>query len=364
MHKQPDKPSFFEKLATAIVDRRNLIFFLYLCALIFSLFSQGWVKVCNDLTQYLPENTETRQGLTIMEDEFITYGTARIMLSNVTYDMAANLAAELASIDGVTSVSFGNGTEQDTPEEIAEYFKGSDALLSVTFDGEETDPISLSAMEEIKQRLAPYDASIDSTVGDSQAETLDQEMQVIFAVSVVIIVLVLGLTSHSFAEVPVLLLTFGAAALLNMGTNFLLGEISFVSDSVTVVLQLALAIDYAIILYHGTQCRHSRYFFQQSHNHFRLGRHDVYAVSYWLRYGTDPHQSHLFQSSFRLYTDAGPFDSFLQGNGENPAQKFCPLHRTLGALCGKSPLCQHPDLCRLLNPGILDVKSVSLRLRV
>lgn len=98
MHKQPDKPSFFEKLATAIVDRRNLIFFLYLCALIFSLFSQGWVKVCNDLTQYLPENTETRQGLTIMEDEFITYGTARIMLSNVTYDMAANLAAELASI--------------------------------------------------------------------------------------------------------------------------------------------------------------------------------------------------------------------------------------------------------------------------
>lgn len=237
-------------------------------------------------------------------------------------------------------------------------------------------------MEEIKQRLAPYDASIDSTVGDSQAETLDQEMQVIFAVSVVIIVLVLGLTSHSFAEVPVLLLTFGAAALLNMGTNFLLGEISFVSDSVTVVLQLALAIDYAIILLHrflearqhtlddrsacitGTQCRHSRYFFQQSHNHFRLGRHDVYAVSYWLRYGTDPHQSHLFQSSFRLYTDAGPFDSFLQGNGENPAQKFCPLHRTLGALCGKSPLCQHPDLCRLLNPGILDVKSVSLRLRV
>lgn len=49
-------------------------------------------------------------------------------------------------------------------------------------------------------------------------------MQVIFAVSVVIIVLVLGLTSHSFAEVPVLLLTFGAAALLNMGTNFLLGR--------------------------------------------------------------------------------------------------------------------------------------------
>ncbi len=196
-------------------------------------------------------------------------------------------------------------------------------------------------------------------------------MQVIFAVSVVIIVLVLGLTSHSFAEVPVLLLTFGAAALLNMGNQFfLLGEISFVSDSVTVVLQLALAIDYASILlhrflearqhtlddrkclYHGTQGRHSRYFFQQSHNHFRLGRHDVMQFRIGFDMGLILIKSHLFQSSFRLYTDAGFLILFSKAMEKNPAQKFCPLHRTLGALCGKSPLCQHPDLCRLLNPGI------------
>lgn len=55
---------------------------------------------------------------------------------------------------------------------------------------------------------------------------------------------------------------------------------------------------------------------------------------------------------------------FSKAMEKTPAQKFCPLHRTLGALCGKSPLCQHPNLCRLPNPGILDVKSVSLRLRV
>ena len=129
--------------------------------------------------------------------------------------------------------------------------KGSDALLSVTFDGEETDPISLSAMEEIKQRLAPYDASIDSTVGDSQAETLDQEMQVIFAVSVVIIVLVLGLTSHSLCRGSRPLAYLRRRGSAEHGNQiFLLGEISFVSDSVTVVLQLALAIDYAIILLH------------------------------------------------------------------------------------------------------------------
>lgn len=249
MSKKPDEPSFFEKLATVIVDRRNLIFFLYACALLFCLFSRNWVEVCDDLTAYLPDSTETRQGLTLMEEEVVTYGSARVMVANTTYETARDLAKHFESIEGVTSAAFGS-EEEETPEDIQEYFKGSDALITVTFDGEEDDPVSKQAMEEIRTLLEPYDAYVDTTVGASQAEALEEEMGVILAVAVVIIVLVLGFTSHSYAEIPVLMLTFGAAALLNMGTNFLLGEISFVSDSVTVVLQLALAIDYAIILLH------------------------------------------------------------------------------------------------------------------
>ena len=67
MSDQPKKSNFFEKLATFIVDKRNLIFFLYAIAIIASLITQSWVKVCDDLTQYLPETTETRRGLTLME---------------------------------------------------------------------------------------------------------------------------------------------------------------------------------------------------------------------------------------------------------------------------------------------------------
>ena len=269
MSKKPDGPSFFEKLATAIVDRRNLIFFLYLCAMIFCAISSGWVQVCNDLTDYLPASTETRRGLTIMDDELTTYGTARIMVTNTTYDICADLADQIERIDGVTSATFGEDTVKtdadttgddedapETPEDIAEYFKGSDGLINVTFAGEEDDQVSLDAMNEIKEVLAPYDVYIDSSVGDSQADTLAGEMNIIFAIAIVIIVLVLTLTSHSFAEVPVLLVTFGAAALLNKGTNFLLGEISFISNSVAVVLQLALAIDYAIILCHRFSDEH------------------------------------------------------------------------------------------------------------
>ena len=256
MRKDTEKPSFFERLATVIVDKRKLIFFLYACALVFCLFSRNWVSVCNDITEYLPDSTETRQGLTLMEEEFTTFGTARVMVSHVTRDIAGDLAEQIGEIEGVSSASMGDsaGAEEDgeaeTPEDIASYFKGADALISVTFAGEEDDESALAAMEAIRELLAPYDFYIDSTVGSSQADALASEMGIILAVAAVIIVLVLLLTSRSYAEIPVLLLTFIAAALLNLGTNFIFGEISFVSNSVTVVLQLALAIDYAIIMLH------------------------------------------------------------------------------------------------------------------
>ena len=259
MSKDTGTTSFFEKLATFIVDKRNLIFFLYACALIFCLFSRSWVRVCNDITEYLPDTTETRQGLTLMEEEFTTFATARVMVSHVTYEMAEDLAEQMEQIEGVSSAIFGSSdvgadTEEDsepeTPEDIAEYFKGADALISVTFDGEEEDEISLAALSAIRELLEPYDYYIDSAVGNSQAASLANEMGIILAVAAVIIVLVLLLTSRSYAEIPVLLITFIAAALLNLGTNFIFGEISFVSNSVTVVLQLALAIDYAIIMLH------------------------------------------------------------------------------------------------------------------
>ena len=255
MKQETEKPSFFVKLATLFVDKRNLIFFLYACALVFCLFSRNWVRVCNDITQYLPDTTETRQGLTLMEEEFTTFATARVMVSHVTYDIVAGLAEEIEGIEGVTSASLGgdltgSGGDAETPEDIQSYFRGTDALISVTFGGEEDDEVCLTALNDIREILSPYDYFIDSAVGDSRADALAVEMQTILAVAAVIIVLVLLLTSRSYAEIPVLLMTFIAAALLNMGTNFIFGEISFVSNSVTVVLQLALAIDYAIIMLH------------------------------------------------------------------------------------------------------------------
>ena len=258
MSDQPKKSSFFEKLATFIVDKRNLIFFLYAIAIIASLITQSWVSVCNDLTEYLPETTETRRGLTLMDEEMKTYATARVLVANVTYDIARDLADQIEDIEGVSAVDFWDADKSpdDTTlpsaanKTIDDYIQGTDALITVTFRGENDDQTSKDTLARLEAFLEPYDTHIATEVGYSKSDTLNQEMGIILVVAAIVIVAVLLLTSRSYAEVPVLLITFVAAALLNKGTNFIFGEISFVSDSVTVVLQLALAIDYSIILLH------------------------------------------------------------------------------------------------------------------
>lgn len=235
------KPGFVDTAAAFIVDKRNGFFLAFIGFAIFCVFSTGWVQVNDDLTSYLPAETETRQGLTIMDEEFVTFGSAEVMVDNLTIQPAEKISDELTKIQGVKSVEF---------DESKDHFNNASALFSVTFDGESDDEISIQAMNEIKAMLVDEDVYIVSEVGSSQSDEIASEMNVVMIIAVVIIIAVLLFTSHTYMEIPVLLITFAAAAILNMGTNFIFGEISFVSNSIAVVLQLALALDYAIILCH------------------------------------------------------------------------------------------------------------------
>ena len=241
MSKPPKNNTFLQKLATFIVDKRSLFFLLYIFAAIFCVFSMNWVKVENDVTTYLPEDTETRQGIVAMNENFTSFATARVMVSNITYDTAQDIYGMLQDIDGVTMVVF---------DDTADHYTKASALYDVNFAGQALEEETVAAVETIRQNLANYDLSIDTTVGYDDNEMLRGEMTTILIVAVVIMLTVLVLTSRSYAEIPVLIITFGMAALMNMGTNFIFPKISFISDSVAVVLQLALAIDYAIILCH------------------------------------------------------------------------------------------------------------------
>ena len=103
-NQSPPKNDFMHKLALQIVERRNLIFLIVIILLIFSVISKSWVTVENDLTTYLPDGSDTRQALDVMEDEFTTYGTADVMVANVTQEEAQELADKLEEIEGVQSL--------------------------------------------------------------------------------------------------------------------------------------------------------------------------------------------------------------------------------------------------------------------
>ena len=237
-HTKENKPNVMVRVATFIVDKRNLIFLLVGIAIVFSIFSRNWVEVENDLTAYLPAGSGTKEGLDLMEEQFITYGSAKVMAANLSYEEAEALCDAVKRVDGVQSVDF---------DDTSEHYSKASALYSITFDYEETDEACLASLAAVRTLLEPYDTYVSTTLGDMSAELIEQEVNMITAFVAVIVVVVLTFTSQTYAEVPIIGLTFIVAAVMNVGTNFLMGTISFVSNSVTTILQLALSLDYAVI---------------------------------------------------------------------------------------------------------------------
>ncbi len=231
------------RLSTLIVDKRKGFYLVFILLILYSVLTMDKVKVNNDLTSYLPDTTETRQGLDLMDEQFLTYGTARIMVCNVTYEEAKGLSEELREMDGVAMLDF---------EDTEEYYHDMEALFKVTFDGEAGDETAQEHLDSVLEALSGYDVYYSSDIGQEERDAADlsNDMIVILLLAGVVIVAVLLFTSTTYAEIPVFLMTFIVAAILNKGTNYWFGTISFVTDSIAVVLQLALAVDYAIILCH------------------------------------------------------------------------------------------------------------------
>ena len=241
MQREKNSETFMTKLARFIVDKRKAFYLIFIAAFLFCAASVNKVQVNNDITSYLPSETETRRGLTIMDKEFITLGSANIMVSNITYETAKDLSEEIAAVPGVSGVEF---------DDTEEHYHDAAALFTVSFEGEEQAPETVEALERVELLLDSYDYYPSTTVGRDASASLQKEMTVILAIAAVVIVAALLFTSKSYLEVSVYLIVFATAAVLNMGTNYWFGTISFITNAIAIVLQLALAIDYAIIFCH------------------------------------------------------------------------------------------------------------------
>lgn len=241
MDQEKHTETFMTKLSRFIVDKRKAFYLAFLAAFLFCAASINKVEINNDITSYLPPETETRRGLTLMDEEFVTLGSADVMVSNIPLDTAWDLSHKLEILPGVSGVTF---------DETDDHYRDSAALFSITFDAPEDDPEAVTALQAVQDTLEGYDVYVSTQVGRDESASLQKEMTVILAIAAAVIVVVLLFTSKSYMEVPVYLIVFSAAAVLNMGTNFIFGTISFITNSIAVVLQLALAIDYAIIFCH------------------------------------------------------------------------------------------------------------------
>ena len=131
MDQEKHTETFMTKLSRFIVDKRKAFYLVFLAAFLFCAASINKVEINNDITSYLPPETETRRGLTLMDEEFVTLGSAEVMVSNIPLDTAWDLSHKLEILPGVSGVTF---------DETDDHYHDSAALFSVTFDAPEDDP--------------------------------------------------------------------------------------------------------------------------------------------------------------------------------------------------------------------------------
>ena len=248
--------AFPARLARLIIRRRGLIESVFAVGCLFSLLAMFFVNVNYDLTEYLPDDAESSIGIDVMEQEFGYPGTARVMIKDVSLYEAKQYKDKLEAVDGVdqvlwcdSAVNIYSGEDFIDEEEIRDYYKDGCAVMDVTFvESDDSDRTSraIDEMEEITGEKGCFTGM--AVQNKSLSSTLESEMSRILVVAVVMIFTVLCITTSAWTEPILFLFVMGVAVLLNKGTNIFIGTISFMTDNVAIILQLATSMDYSIFL--------------------------------------------------------------------------------------------------------------------
>ncbi|SHM40140.1 efflux RND transporter permease subunit [Gracilibacillus kekensis] len=221
-----------------------------------SVITQFGVSVNYNMADYLPEDAPSTNAMDLMEEEFDSgVENARVMLEDVTVQEALEYKAELEAIDGVSEVTWlDDAIDIKAPLEMADqdtvetYYLDQNALLSLHIrDGDEV-AITNEIYTLIGKENALAGEAVDTAVSQEMAGS-ESAYAALLLVPIIIIILVLS--TNSWMEPVFFLTAIGVSVLINLGTNIFLGEVSFVTQSVAPILQLAVSLDYAIFLLHS-----------------------------------------------------------------------------------------------------------------
>jgi len=239
-----------------IVHRSRLIEKIFIVLFILTAIYFPFVDVNYDLSKYLPGDMPSKQGIDLMEKEFGYPGTARVMISGVSIYEAKLYKDKIENIDGVDRVQWADSVEDVYQsgqfilyDNIEDYYKNRNAIMDITFEGNNSDQGTRDAITGIQNLLGDKGHFGGPAVQDKFLnEVIMKEMLGILVFAVLVILGILMLATNSWFEPVIFLVVILISIVINMGSNIFFGSISSMTLSVAAVLQLAIAMDYTIIL--------------------------------------------------------------------------------------------------------------------
>lgn len=249
-----------ERFFYAIIKHKKIVLSVFLAAAIIGAALLPLVSVNYNIVDYLPKDAQSTTAIKIIKDEFAApLPNAKVMLADVSIAEALEYKEKISAIDGVESVSWlddviGLDTLKTTPVEFLDasilenYYKDNNALLSLTIEsGKEEDTV-----DGLYGLIGENNAAAGEAVNIAKMQEMSvSEILNALAIVIPITIIILIISTTSWMEPLLFLVCIGIAIIINMGTNIVYKDISFVTLTVSPVLQLAVSMDYAIFLLHS-----------------------------------------------------------------------------------------------------------------
>ena len=248
-----------QKYANFIVKHKKIISIIALILLIPSIIGYVNTRTNYDILIYLPDDIETIQGQNILANDFNMGSFAMIVTENLKPKDILKLEDEINEVDSVQKVIsiadvIGTDIPVDAlPDEVKnKVYSDNDTVIMVTFSGKISEDKTMVAVNEIRNICDGYAkvGGMTSALIDTK-ELSDSEVAIYVLIAVVLCLIILQLALDSYFTPFLLLVNIGFAVIYNMGSNFFLGEISYITKAISAVLQLGVTMDFAIFLYHS-----------------------------------------------------------------------------------------------------------------
>lgn len=251
------------KFGQKVTEHRKAILAVALFLLIPSVMGYFATRVNYNILTYLPQEIDTVKGEDILIDEFGKGGFTMVMTEGMPAKDVANLTDEIKKVKGVSSVigidSLTDGTipTEMLPDSVSEIFNKKEngkntQLMAVFFDKSVSDDESLEALTQIRKLSGKqcFQSGMTAFVLDLK-NLAEKEEPIYVGIAVVLSLLVMMLFMDSWFVAIVFLISIAMAIIYNMGSNIVLGEISYITKALSAVLQLAVTMDYSIFLWHA-----------------------------------------------------------------------------------------------------------------